>query len=112
LPLLSILVITVSCKKEKNQAEEDKDAILKYISDHKLAAKSTASGLYYVVENEGSGKRPSIKSDVQVIYKGYLTNGNVFDESIPAGVWFNLSQVIAGWQEGIPLFMEGGKGKL
>lgn len=108
---VALLVIATSCKEEKNQSEVDRETILKYISEHNLNALSTASGLYYVMEDEGSGKRPSIKSDVQVIYKGYLTNGKVFDEN-KSGLWLNLSQVIEGWQEGIPLFMEGGKGKL
>lgn len=111
LPLLSLLILSVSCKDKKSQTEEDRDTILKYIADHNLNALSTSSGLYYVIEDEGSGKRPNTKSDVQVIYKGYLTNGKVFDENT-TGLWLNLGQVIEGWKEGIPLFMEGGKGKL
>ncbi len=110
--LLPLLIVSASCKDDVDQKTEDRDTILKYIADHNLDAKSTASGLYYVIENEGSGKRPTVKSDVQTYYKGTFTNGSVFDESIPSGIWFNLSQVIEGWQEGIPLFMEGGKGKL
>lgn len=110
--LLPLIILFASCKTKVDQKAVDRDKILKYIADNNLDAKSTASGLYYVIENEGSGKRPTSKSDVQTYYKGTFVNGSVFDESVPAGIWFNLSQVIAGWQEGIPLFMEGGKGKL
>jgi FKBP-type peptidyl-prolyl cis-trans isomerase FkpA len=41
-----------------------------------------------------------------------LTDGSVFDQSNSAGVSFNLTSVIQGWQEGIPYFKKGGKGKL
>jgi FKBP-type peptidyl-prolyl cis-trans isomerase FkpA len=51
-------------------------------------------------------------SDVKVAYKGYFTDGSVFDESSAAGITFNLQGVIAGWTEGIPFFKEGGTGKL
>ncbi len=110
--LLPLIIVFASCKEDVDQRAEDRDTILKYIADNNLNAQSTASGLYYVIENEGSGKRPTVTSDVQVYYKGYFVNGGLFDESIPQGVWFNLSQVIQGWQEGIPMFKEGGKGKL
>ncbi len=110
--LFPLLILSASCKDEVDQKAVDRDKILKYIADNNLDAKSTSSGLYYVIENEGNGKRPTVKSDVQTYYKGTFVNGAVFDESVPAGIWFNLSQVIQGWQEGIPLFMEGGKGKL
>ena len=111
--LLAILSFA-ACKKEDktDYAKVDKEIIEKYISDHNLNAQSTSSGLYYVIEDEGNGARPTSSSSVNVIYKGYLTNGNVFDESGPFGSSFKLSQVIKGWQQGIPLFKEGGKGIL
>lgn len=45
-------------------------------------------------------------------YKGYFTNGSVFDQSDAAGISFNLQQVIKGWTEGITYFKEGGNGVL
>lgn len=112
--LLPVLILTfTACKKKTstvNQATEDKKIIEKYISDNKLSASSTSSGLYYVIENAGSGVQPNASSTVVVKYKGYLTDGTVFDESSAAE--FGLTEVIKGWQEGIPLFKKGGKGKL
>jgi FKBP-type peptidyl-prolyl cis-trans isomerase FkpA len=52
------------------------------------------------------------ESTVTVAYKGYLTDGTVFDESDSNGITFSLRNVIQGWQEGIPLFKEGGSGML
>ena len=96
-----------------NQAEVDQDIITQYIADNNLTtAKATGSGLYYVVTTQGQGLQPSATSNVTVKYKGMLTNGSVFDETSNIGLAFNLGGVIKGWQEGIPLFNKGGKGKL
>lgn len=67
------------------------------------------SGLLYVVDDPGTGKRPNNCSAVSVTYKGTLTNGNTFDQRT-AG--FELDGVITGWTNGIPLIKEGGKIRL
>ncbi|HOW30135.1 MAG TPA: FKBP-type peptidyl-prolyl cis-trans isomerase [Bacteroidales bacterium] len=110
--LASLLLLFTSCKKEEDYAANDKKAIEKYIADHGLTAQSTASGLYYVIETPGSSNHPTISSSVAVRYTGYLTNGTQFDSSNGKTVSFALREVILGWQEGIPLFGKGGKGKL
>lgn len=86
--------------------------ILKYIDDNSLEATKTDSGLYYVINEEGTGARPTANSNVTVDYKGYFLDGTVFDESNSDGLSIGLSQVIAGWTEGIQLFKEGGDGVL
>ena len=90
----------------------DEDIILQYISDNNLNAEPTGSGLYYVINSTGNGEFPNINSLVTVAYKGTLTDGTTFDQSSSNGVTFPLSNVIQGWQEGIPLFSEGGSGIL
>ena len=40
-----------------------------------------------------------------------MENGSVFDQN-QAGVTFTLSQLILGWQKGIPLIKKGGSIKL
>lgn len=112
IPLFLVVFIFGSCNKEKKQAKKDEDTIKKYISDKHLSATATGSGLYYVMDVAGTGEQPATSSQVTVAYKGYFTDGNVFDESDTAGITFGLSQVIKGWTEGIPYFKEGGKGKL
>ena len=90
----------------------DEDIILQYISDNNLNAEPTGSGLYYVINSTGNGEFPNINSLVTVAYKGTLTDGTTFDQSSSNGITFTLSNVIQGWQEGIPLFSEGGSGIL
>jgi len=114
LSLFLVLILFSSCSSEdetnfKPQTEAD---IIKYIADNNLNAEKTSSGLYYVINNEGSGERPTGSSNVKVSYKGYFLDGKVFDKSNSNGISFPLDRVIKGWTEGIPLFKEGGKGKL
>ena len=58
------------------------------------------------------GVFPDLSSVVTVAYTGKLTDGIIFDQSSSVGISFPLTNVIQGWQEGIPLFSEGGTGKL
>lgn len=111
---LGLVLFFSFCKKKDtvDQPAVDEEIITTYISDNKLSAKATGSGLYYVITSQGSGAQPNSTSSVTVNYKGYLTNGTVFDQSRSGGVSFALNNVIKGWQEGIPYFKRGGKGIL
>lgn len=66
------------------------------------------SGLFYKLENPGTGLTPEACSAVNAKYKGMLTNGNVFDSSL-VGADLALDQVIRGWRNGLPLVKEGGR---
>lgn len=72
--------------------------------------KTTASGLKYFVEKEGTGAQPTATDVVTVHYTGLLPNGQVFDSSVDRGepTSFPLNQVIPGWTEGLQLMKEGG----
>lgn len=109
-----IAFTSVHCNKddEEDQSEIDEQIILKYIADNNLDAENIGSGLYFVNEETGSGANPNSSSTVRVAYRGYFTNGQVFDESDSDGIVFGLNQVIDGWTLGIPYFKKGGKGKL
>ncbi|MBC7770854.1 MAG: FKBP-type peptidyl-prolyl cis-trans isomerase [Pyrinomonadaceae bacterium] len=63
----------------------------------------------------GTGKEcTSVREKVNVHYRGTLLNGTEFDSSYKRGkpIEFGLSQLIQGWQEGIPGMKVGGKRKL
>jgi FKBP-type peptidyl-prolyl cis-trans isomerase len=106
----SILLFS-SCSEDNNIVLQTEADILKYIADNDLNAKRTNSGLYYVINKQGTGARPASNSSVTVAYEGYFLDGNVFDRG-PNGITFNLNQVIPGWTEGLQLFNEGGEGIL
>ena len=116
LALISLLF--VSCLSDKEASKpvdytvQNEKEIVDYIANNNLTATKTDSGLYYVVNEAGTGVQPTTSSNVTVAYKGCFTNGNIFDKSDSAGISFGLNQVIKGWTEGIPYFKEGGNGVL
>jgi FKBP-type peptidyl-prolyl cis-trans isomerase FkpA len=123
LSALLVLTLFISCTKEIKIKDEENEApidyvakneqeIVDYIAKNKLEAKKSNSGLYYVITDPGTGTQPTASSNVTVAYKGYFTNGSVFDESDAAGISFGLNEVIKGWTEGIPLLKTGGSGIL
>ena len=73
----------------------------------------TASGIAFVLLRAGTGTRhASREGRVTVHYEGWTTaDGNRFDSSYARGqpATFPLSAVIAGWQEAVPLMVEGEK---
>ncbi|MGB0850236.1 MAG: FKBP-type peptidyl-prolyl cis-trans isomerase, partial [Bacteroidia bacterium] len=70
--------------------------------------------LYYIITREGPGEKADLSSTVEVNYKGYLLNGDIFDSSYDRGKSssFPLTGVIQGWQIGIPKLRVGGAGTL
>lgn len=75
---------------------------------------STASGLQYKVLEAGTGStHPTATDRVNVHYHGTMIDGTVFDSSVDRGkpISFGLSQVIAGWTEGLQLMVEGEKSR-
>lgn len=108
---IGLAVFASGCQ---NQEEKEQDLILEYIESQNLDALSTSEGLYYVIETEGNGINPTISDEVEVHYRGYTLELEQFDSSYDRGqpAVFPLSGVIQGWQIGIPLFKEGGAGKL
>ncbi len=109
LSLLAILVFT-NCSKE-DQAEIDRAIIQQYIEDNNLDGMiEDPSGLFYKIRVEGTGDHPTLSNKVKVAYKGYLTNGLVFDETEPGSpINFPLTNLISGWQIGIQKMKKGGE---
>lgn len=113
IPLFVVLLAGCSSDtEEKDFTASNEDEIVAYIATNNLDAQKSDSGLYYVINEVGSGAKPSASDNVTVAYKGYFVNNAVFDQSGPDGISFNLNQVIAGWTEGITYFNEGGNGML
>ena len=112
--LFTLVLVFNSCsdKTDTSFEPETEQDIIQYIEDNNLNATRSNSGLYYVINNEGSGARPTSTSNVTVDYKGYFLDGVVFDESNSNGISFRLNEVIQGWTEGITYFKEGGNGIL
>jgi len=118
LSALIVMSLFISCTNDNHEplksdyTVENEKEITDYIAKNNLTAQRSESGLYYVIDEPGEGEQPTSASNVTVIYKGYFTNGNIFDQSKPEGASFSLNEVIKGWTEGISYFKTGGSGIL
>ncbi len=103
--------LAIMQNEEKAKAiAKDSIAASQYIANLK-DVKTTASGLKYIVTKPGKGAQPKAGQEVQMLYNGYLLNGQTFDKNEDAANPFKfvvgVKQVIAGWDEGVLLMHEG-----
>lgn len=117
-------------ERAKERLIEEEKIIQDYINEKGLEAQKTESGLYYVIEEEGTGEPVAPGASMSVDYAGYLLDGTLFDTSIesvakennmynenrpggytPLPVSVGMGQVIPGWDEGLLLLKKGSKGK-
>ena len=117
--LLLLGIVVFGCKKDdepklspEEQFAKDIEIIEDYLAAEGLVAEKSASGLHYIILEQGTGDFPSPGDTVEVKYKGYLTDGRVFDQTRPATTLIHpLDQFIEGWTEGLQyLRSKGGKG--
>ena len=100
-------------KRQDLMIAQNREKEAKFLAQNrkKAGVVETASGLQYLIIEEGGLKASSPRDTVVVKYRGTLPDGSVFDET-PEGadpVTMQLNRVIAGWTEGLQLVGEGGK---
>ncbi len=108
-------VLFTSCKEEEtdDRREEHDQVLQNYFAENNITPQRTESGLYYVIDEQGT----SIQNGevIAVNYEGKLLSGQIFDSSFgrqPFSFQVGRGQVIRGWDEGIPLIGKGGKGTI
>jgi FKBP-type peptidyl-prolyl cis-trans isomerase len=112
---LGFLVAVVACGDSDPASPNDltKVDFAPALGVNLAAMTETPSGLYYQDLVAGSGEEAVSGGTVTVHYTGWLSDGTQFDSSLGGDpVTFSLTQVISGWQEGIPGMRVGGKRKL
>jgi FKBP-type peptidyl-prolyl cis-trans isomerase len=67
------------------------------------------SGLQYRVIKEGTGPMPKATDNVNVLYRGTLTDGTPFDSSGAEPASFNIGQVVPGFSEALTKMKVGSK---
>jgi FKBP-type peptidyl-prolyl cis-trans isomerase FkpA len=112
---LALLFILNSCVKSNNSTsscdatynQSEIDSVATYLSAQGIHdTVKHCSGLFYKINNPGTGRTPDICSIISIKYKGQLKNGTVFQES--TNLTYVLGKFIAGFKIGIPLIKEGG----
>jgi len=98
--------------KQKFEEEMLKDFLYK----ENITEKPTPSGLYYITQTKGTGKKPKKGDKIIIHYTGKFINGEIFDSSLKRGTpltyTFGDKGFIAGWQEGVSYMKEGEKAML
>ncbi len=101
---------------KKAAAAKNAEAGKKFLEENKKKAgvKTTASGLQYKVEKEGTGPSPKATDTVKVNYRGTTIDGAEFDSSYKRGepASFPVNRVIKGWTEALQLMKVGAKYQL
>ncbi len=102
------------------KARETND-IKNYLAKKGVKAEQTKNGAFVEIENAGDAQKAQPGKVASIMYKGYfLTDGKVFDTNMdtskghtaPIDVAVGKGQVIPGWEEALPYFGKGGKGKI
>mgnify|MGYP001297335449 FL=1 len=108
------LCMLMACEGEQQQNVDwvsvDDEKIMDYLAENNISAEKHPSGIYYRITKQGNGQHPNSTNIVVANYTGYLLDGTVFDQG--TGAEFPLTNVIQGWQIGIPLLSKGGSGQL
>ncbi len=99
-------------QEEKGSANQKKGDEFLAANKSKPGVQVTASGLQYIVEQEGSGESPDSNDIVMANYRGTLIDGTEFDKSQGEPVEFPVNGVIPGWTEALQLMKPGAKWKL
>ncbi len=119
--LAFLSVASLSCSKSsKNCGYSDINAsasaseittLQNYMTANSISATQHSTGVFYTIEDPGTGNTASVCSNITVNYTGTLmSNGTVFDSnSSTSGINFVLGQLIVGWQKGLPLIKAGGR---
>ena len=115
--LALIILCLGSCSKKKCDYTDDglvapkpeTDLIKKYLDSAGITATLHARGFYYRIDSGAieTGPNPGECTEIDVAYTGTLTNGAVFDQQNSYAT--QLSNLIDGWQQGVPLIKKGGR---
>ena len=90
-----------------------KEAGIRFLEENKRRPeiKTLPCGVQYQVIVDAEGRKPNIRNEVKVHYKGYTFENVEFDNSYKRKrpEIFGLSEVIKGWTEALKEMAEGSK---
>lgn len=112
-------VDSIQLARANEQFNREDQQLQNYMRQNNLDGAKTPSGMYVVMEKQGTGNQAAKGNTVKVGYTGKLLDGTQFDSSHDPGhqpyefvIGASPPQVIEGWDEGLTYFKAGGKGKL
>lgn len=97
--------LQVAAEQKESQAIED------YLAANNLALEPTSTGMYFILNKKGNGRKAEAGKSVTVHFTGMYLDGTKFDSSYdrnkPVEFTLGYGQVITGWDEGIALMKVG-----
>jgi FKBP-type peptidyl-prolyl cis-trans isomerase FkpA len=96
---------------------KDDKALQAYFKKKAITPEKTATGLYYMLKEEGTGDKAAANDTVVMNYTGYFMDGKKFDSNEdtafkhvqPFTFVLGRGSVIKGWDQGIAMMKQGGK---
>ncbi len=83
LGIMLALMLTACNKDDSEELKAQEMRMLEqYLIDNNITQEPTASGLYYIPIEEGTGISPEIGTFIEILYTGELLDGTVFTSSI------------------------------
>lgn len=123
-----ILLLSISCLKSDNQWEKEQELLRQYIAANNITVEPTASGLYFVEIEEGTGPAVEANDYLVIQYTAQLLSGYIFDttdeETAVTNNIFNDTRIygpykfkysyvsVIGVREGLSYMKEGGVARL
>jgi FKBP-type peptidyl-prolyl cis-trans isomerase len=104
-------------QKERSEGflREQKE-IEKYLQENNLNISAVSPGIWFIMLQEGKGKRPATGDSVEVKYTGRLLNGKIFDSSSKAGrnlrYRIGNGNYLKAWEQAIMSMPEGSMSRL
>ena len=108
-----------NARSEAAQKAKDDKKLQEYFTRHNIQPVK-ASGIYYTITKEGTGRRILAGQTVTLNYTGRFPDGKAFDSNTdpafhhaePFKVEIGTGKVIKGWDRGVQLLQKGSKATL
>ncbi|MEQ9288771.1 MAG: FKBP-type peptidyl-prolyl cis-trans isomerase [Cyclobacteriaceae bacterium] len=108
-----VLIFNIEVWSDNEILENDLSKIENYIDTKAITGvEETSSGLNYVITKAGTGDNVKEGDAVEIMYRGYLLDGTVFDETTNSSYNYTVGQtgLIEGWEEAVALLNTGAEG--
>lgn len=98
---------------KSGEAAKERKEVEDYLTAKNITATKTEKGTYVLVKEQGSGSQVATGKYVEVKYTGkLLATDSIFQSNVYSFKIDEPGGVIDGWNDGLKLFKEGGKGTL
>jgi FKBP-type peptidyl-prolyl cis-trans isomerase len=98
---------------KSGEAAKQRKEVEDYLTAKGLNAQMIGKGTYVIVKEPGTGTKAGPGKYVTIKYAGRtMATDSVFESNTYPGLLLGEGNVIEGWEEGLAMFNEGGKGTL